>query len=367
MSIEAPRATGPGDGASVPTDTAFGAVERAAVLRSRAAARVRRIGVGLSLGAGVLLVAAVSLCVGESLIPLPDVLSTLAGQGSRNTNYVVLELRLPRIVTAILVGIAFGMSGTVIQSLLGNPLASPDVIGISTGASTAAVFGIVLFGLDGLGVSAMALGGALLTAAAMYALAWRNGVTGYRLILVGIGLAALLLSVISYFMTRAQVTSASDALVWISGSLSGRNWSQAVPLAITLAVLVPVTVLLARVLGLLGMGDDAAKGLGVPVQQARLGLLVSAVALAGVATAASGPIAFVALLAGPIGRRLARDGSPALLASALVGALIVLVADFLAQHTPGLPLLPVGVLTGAIGAPYLLFQLATMNRAGRGG
>lgn len=335
--------------------------------RGRSAARTRRLTIAASLTAAVLAVAAVSLCVGESLIPLPDVLSTLVGQGSRNTNYVILELRLPRVLTAIMVGIGFGMSGAVIQSLLGNPLASPDVIGISTGASAAAVLGIVLIGLDGLGVSAAALAGALLTAGVMYLLAWRNGVSGYRLILIGIGLAALLLSVVSYFMTRAQVTSASEALVWISGSLSGRNWSQAVPLAIALALLVPVTAFLGRILGMLGLGDDAARGLGVPVQQVRLALLIGAVAIAGVATAATGPIAFVALLAAPIGRRLARDGSPALLPSALVGALIVLVADFAAQHTPGLPVLPVGVLTGAIGAPYLLFQLAAMNRVGRGG
>ncbi|SFO24730.1 iron complex transport system permease protein [Pseudonocardia ammonioxydans] len=343
------------------------AAERAAIRRTRAGTRTRRITIGVVLAAAVALVGAVALSVGESVISLPDVLSTLAGQGSRNTNYVILELRLPRAVTAILVGIGFGLSGTVIQSLLGNPLASPDVIGLSTGASAAAVLGIVVIGLDGIAVSVIALFGALLTAAVMYVLAWRDGVSGYRLILIGIGLAALLLSVVSFFMTRAQVTSASEALVWISGSLSGRNWSQAVPLAVALAVLVPVLAVLSRVLGLLGMGDDTARGLGVPVQQTRLALLIVAVAIAGVATAATGPIAFVALLAGPIGRTLSRDGGAALLPSALVGALIVLIADFAAQHTPGLPLLPVGVLTGAIGAPYLLFLLATMNRAGRGG
>lgn len=341
--------------------------ERAIVARTRAATRVRRLTVASVLAAAVLVVAGVSLCVGEAVISLPDVLSTLAGQGSRITNYVVLQLRLPRVLIATMVGIAFGLSGAVIQNLLGNPLASPDVIGISTGASAAAVLGIVLLGLDGQGVSVAALLGALLTAMAMFLLAWRDGVSGYRLILIGIGLSAMLLSVISYFMTRAHVTSASEALLWISGSLAGRNWSQAVPLALGLAVLVPLTAVLGRVLGLLGLGDDAARGLGVPVQGARMGLMLAAVALAGVATAATGPIAFVALLAGPIGRRLVRDGSPALLASALVGALIVLVADFLAQHAPGIPLLPVGVLTGAIGAPYLLAQLARINRVGRGG
>ncbi|ODU05330.1 MAG: iron ABC transporter [Pseudonocardia sp. SCN 72-86] len=343
------------------------AFDVSSIARTRAQGRVRQVSVAGGLTIGVVVVFALSLVVGAAVISLPDVLSTLAGQGSRNTNYVILELRLPRALAALMVGIAFGLAGAVFQNLLHNPLASPDVIGISTGASAAAVLGIVGFGLTGIAISGLALGGALATAMAMYAIAWRNGVSGYRLILVGIGLSALLLSVISYFMTSAQVTNAQDALIWISGSLSGRNWNQVVPLLISLVVLVPITLVLGRVLGMLGLGDDTARGLGVPVAKVRLGLIVAAVALAGVATAATGPIAFVALLAGPIGRSLAKDGSPALLPSALVGALIVLVADFAAQHTPFLPNLPVGVLTGAIGAPYLLWQLARTNSGGQGG
>lgn len=335
--------------------------------QTRTRGRVRRISVAGGLAIAVVVVFALSLVVGAAVISLPDVLSTLAGQGSRNTNYVILELRLPRAVAGVLVGVAFGLSGAVFQNLLRNPLASPDVIGISTGASAAAVLGIVGLGLSGLAISGFALSGAVLTALAMYAIAWRNGVSGYRLILVGIGLNALLLSVISYFMTSAQVTNAQDALLWISGSLSGRNWNQVVPLLVSLVVLVPITMVLGRVLGMLGLGDDTARGLGVPVGRVRLGLIVAAVMLAGVATAATGPIAFIALLAGPIGRGLAKDGSPALLPSALVGALIVLVADFVAQHAPFLPNLPVGVLTGAIGAPYLLWQLARTNSGGQGG
>lgn len=317
-----------------------------------------------------LVVAAVfllALSVGTATVTLPDVLSTLAGQGSSDTNYIVLERRLPRALTGLLVGAAFGLSGAILQSLLGNPLASPDVIGISAGAGAAAVTGIVAFGLSGPAVSAFALAGALLTALLMYVLAWRDGVTGYRLVLVGIGLAAILLSVISYFMTRSRVTSAQDALVWLTGSLNGRDLTHLVPLAVAVALLVPAAAMAARALDLIGFGDDTARGLGVPVQRARLGLLLCAVALAGSATAAAGPIAFVALLAAPIGRRLARDGGPALLPATLVGAVIVTAADFAAQHTPGLPRVPVGVLTGAIGAPYLLVLLARMNRGGHGG
>ncbi len=335
----------------------------ATVVRVRRRARLVALGLAVVAAALVLL----ALSVGTAVVSLPDVLSTLAGQGSRATDYIVLERRLPRALTALLVGGAFGLSGAILQSLLGNPLASPDVIGISAGAGTAAVTAIVVFSADGPAVALAALLGALLTAALMYVLAWRDGVTGYRLVLVGIGLAAILLSVTSYLMTRARVTSAQDALVWLTGSLNGSGLDELVPLAVALLVLVPATVIAARPLDLLGFGDDTAAGLGVGVQRTRFALLLCAVALAGMATAAAGPISFVALLAAPIGRRLARNGGPALVPSALTGAVIVLAADFAAQHTPGLPQVPVGVLTGAIGAPYLLFLLARMNRGGHGG
>lgn len=336
---------------------------RLVVARVRRRARVVALALAVLVAALLLL----ALSVGTAVVSLPDVLSTLAGQGSSATDYIVLERRLPRALVALLVGSAFGLSGAVLQNLLGNPLASPDVIGVSAGAGTAAVTAIVVFGAAGPSVALAALLGALLTAALMYVLAWRDGVTGYRLVLVGIGLAAILLSVTSYFMSRSQVTSAQDALVWLTGSLNGSGVDELVPLAVAVAILVPATAIAARALDLLAFGDDTAAGLGVDVQRTRFALLGCAVALAGTATAAAGPISFVALLAAPIGRRLARDGGPALLPSALTGAVIVLTADFAAQHTPGLPQVPVGVLTGAIGAPYLLFLLARMNRGGHGG
>ncbi|WP_424189061.1 FecCD family ABC transporter permease [Actinokineospora sp. G85] len=337
------------------------------VARGRARSRRRSNLVALALAAVLVVGAAVALSLGRGFVPLDDVLSTLAGQGSRSTNYVILDLKLPRVLAAVLVGLAFGVSGAIFQTLLGNPLASPDVIGISTGASAAAVLCIVAFGLSGTVVSVVALAGALATAAVMYLLTWRGGVTGARLVLVGIGVAAILLGVVSYLMTRAQVATAQDALVWLTGSLNGRGWDDVWPLAVLLALLLPAVAALSRVLNVLRMGDDSAKGLGVSVEPSRLALLVCAVALAGAATAAAGPVAFVALLAAPIGRRLARDGTPALLVSGLVGAAVVLLADFAAQNLPGLPQYPVGVLTGSVGAPYLLWLLARANRTGKGG
>lgn len=337
------------------------------VSRARTSRARRTRTVSAVLAAGVLAVLALALSVGDVAISLPDVLSTLAGQGSRNTNYIVIELRLPRALNGLLVGVAFGLSGAIFQTLLRNPLASPDVIGISIGASAAAVACIVVFGLSGLYVSGGALAGALLTATVMYLLAWRRGISGYRIVLVGIGLAAMLSSVVSYLMTRTQVAKAEDALIWLTGSLNGRNWTQLQPLAACLAVLVPLAFLLGRSLNVLRFGDDTARGLGVSVGKGTFGLMLCAVALTGVATAAAGPVAFVALLAAPIARRLVRDGGAALLPAALVGALVMGIADFAAQHLPGPNQFPVGVLTGSVGAPYLLWLLSRMNRGGRGG
>ncbi|CCH29608.1 iron chelate uptake ABC transporter family permease subunit [Actinosynnema sp. NPDC047251] len=337
------------------------------IARARFRVRRRQAAVVGGLVAVLVVLTAVALTLGRGHVSLPDVLSTVVGQGSRATDYIVLELKLPRALAAILVGLAFGVSGAVFQSLLGNPLASPDVIGISTGASAAAVFGLAVLGVGGPALSALALAGALLTAVVMYLLTWRGGVTGSRLVLVGVGLAAILLSVVSYLLTRTRVATAQDALVWLTGSLNGRNWTQVVPLAVLLAVLLPAVAALARALGLLTLGDDAAKGLGVAVEPVRLGLLACAVLLAGAATAAAGPVAFVALLAAPIGRRLVRDGGPALVASGLVGAAVVLGADCAAQNLPVDQSYPVGVLTGAVGAPYLLLLLARANRTGKGG
>ncbi|MDJ1133377.1 iron chelate uptake ABC transporter family permease subunit [Streptomyces iconiensis] len=328
---------------------------------------MRGTAVTLGLAAAVLAALCGALSYGDVVVPLPDLFATLAGGGNGGTRFVLFDLRIPRALTGLLVGAAFGMSGAVFQTMLRNPLASPDVIGISSGASAAAVVGTMIFGLSGYALSASALGGALLGAALIYALAWRRGVTGYRLVLVGIGVGAVLTSFISYLMTRAKVAEAQQALVWLVGSLNERTWSEVLPLVVAVAVLMPTTLLVARTLRPLELGDETATGLGAHVQWARLGLMGCAVALAGVATAAAGPVAFVAFVAAPIARRLMPARGPALLPAALTGSLIVLVADFVAQHLLGQTQYPVGVVTSVIGAPYLLWLLARTNRVGRGG
>ncbi|WP_372670645.1 FecCD family ABC transporter permease [Amycolatopsis kentuckyensis] len=338
------------------------AVEVVAAARRRGSVRARSVTLVLLLA--IVAVFAVSLAVGDFPVPLGDLPGLLFGRSAGRAAYVVTELRLPRAVTAVLVGVAFGTSGALFQRLLRNPLASPDVIGVTQGASAAAVVAIVLFGAGGAVVSAAALAGALLTGATIYLLARRGGVPGYRLVLVGVGVGAVLTSVVSYLMTWADVTLAQQALVWLTGNLNGRGWDHAGPLAAALVVLLPAALLLGRALTGLQLGDDTAAGLGLNVERTRVTLLLVAVALAAFATAAAGPVAFVAFVANPIATRLVGGARAGLVPAALTGALVVLLGDFAAQHLLGAQL-PVGVVTGAVGAPYLLWLLASANRAGR--
>jgi iron complex transport system permease protein len=211
-----------------------------------------------------------------------------------------------------------------------------------------------------------ALLGALASATLVYLLAWRRGVSSYRLVLVGIGIAAAVDAGTAYLLTKARIYDVQSAVIWLTGSLNGRTWDDARPLLLAMLVLVPFTLSRGRSLGLLMLGDETAAGLGLRVERSRLLIVLAAVALAAVGTAAAGPIEFVALLAAPIARRLV--GSPtALLASALVGAVLVVGADLVARELVPSTSLPVGVVTGIIGAPYLLWLLARSNRVGSGG
>jgi iron complex transport system permease protein len=343
------------------------AVARVASVRRRGLLRGWVVGGLLAVLAAALVVTALS--VGSVAIAPDDVLRALFGSGTRRAEYIVGEVRAPRALTGALAGIAFGISGAIFQGLVRNPLASPDIIGITMGASAAAVVAIIVFGAVGAPVSVSAFCGALGTAALIYVLAWRRGMSGYRLVLVGIAVAAVLSSVVSYLMTRAQVKDAQQALVWLTGSLTARTWNDVGPLAVAVVVLVPLAVLLASGMRPLQFGDDAATGLGVRVERHRLGLIVVAVALAAAATAAAGPVAFVAFVSAPIARGLTRGNGPALVPAALVGAVVLVGSDLVAQHVLallGIVALPVGVVTGVLGAPYLLWLMSTSNRMGQG-
>ena len=311
----------------------------------------------------LLAVLLLTLCVGERTYSPLDVLRVVLGQDVPGASFTVGDLRLPRALTGVLVGVAFGMGGVMFQTMLRNVLASPDVIGISAGSSAAAVVAITVFGLSGATLSVVAVASGIGVAGLIYALSWRRGVHGTRLILIGIAIGAMLDSVISYAISRAGIYDVNEAMRWLTGSLNSAFWPVVRPLALALLVLVPLATILSRRLGALQLGDDASTALGVPADRSRLALLVVAVALVSVGTAAAGPIAFVAFLAGPIAHRLVRGAGALLWPAALVGALLVLVGDFAGQHLLGLRF-PVGVVTGVLGAPYLLWLLARSNRTG---
>jgi len=305
---------------------------------------------------------AVTLSIGERIYGPSEIIRVILGQDVPGASFTVGRLRLPRAIIALLIGVAFGIAGSLFQRMLRNPLASPDIIGISYGSSAVAVVAIGFFGATGPAISIAAIIGGLTVALLVYFLAWRGNVHGARLILIGIAIGTMLFAVIQWVLTRIEVYKAAEALRWITGSLNSAFWGDVPPLAIALLVLVPVAFAVSGRLKILELGDEASAALGVAPNRTRLLIVVIAVGLTSVATAAAGPVAFVAFLAGPIAARLLPGGT-GVLAPALVGGALVLGADFTGSQL--LPTtFPVGVVTGVVGAPYLLWLIARSNRPG---
>ena len=320
---------------------------------------------------GVLVV--LDLALGDFEIPVVDVLLTLLGGGDAAQQFIVLELRLPQTLVAVLVGAALGLAGALTQTFARNPLASPDILGVTEGAAVGAVAVIVLSGASGyggglvsgslqtVGLPAAAFLGGILTATALYLLSWRRGIDGQRLILIGIGLSAALSAVTSWLLVRARIQDAASAQVWLNGSLNARGWEHATPMLWTLAMMVPVSLLLVRHLNTLQLGDDAARALGVRLQTTQLLVLVAAVGLVAVAVSAVGPLAFVAFVVPQVALRLTGGARPPMLASMVYGACLVVGADLVTRVV--LPFaVPAGLVTAAIGAPYLIWLLVRTNR-----
>ncbi|WP_283137599.1 FecCD family ABC transporter permease [Rhizohabitans arisaemae] len=301
---------------------------------------------------------AVGFGSGDHTIAPPGVVAALWGTGDTADLFVVRELRLPRAVTALLAGAAFGLAGAIFQAVARNPLASPDMLGITQGAGVAVAAGVVLGLGSGLGTQVLGLGGAVTAGLLIYLLAWNRGTTGYRIVLVGVGIGWMCSSLTFYLVSRAELYQAHQVVGWLVGSLNDRGWAHAHPLALALAVLLPAALLLGRPQRALQLGDETAGALGVRVHRARVAQLLCGAALAAFATAATGPILFVALAAPQIARRLARTGAPPVTAAALTGAAIVLAADLIGQRLLADLIVPVGVVTGVLGAPFLLWQLA---------
>ena len=327
--------------------------------------RARTFLVCLVLVLVILLTLILSVSTGDYEIPLTTVPGALLGHGQHLDVFFVQDIRLPRALTAIGVGTALGIAGAVFQSLSRNALGSPDIIGFTSGAATGAVTAILLIGAGALGVSLGAITGGLLTATLVYLLAMKNGVHGYRLVLVGIGISAMLSSVRDYLMTRAELHDALGAQIWMIGSLNGRGWGEVTTVWIALALLAPVLLAQSSRLRHMELGDDTARGLGINTRLTQLVCLATASALTGAAIAAAGPIGFVALAAPQLARRLTRTGGTTPVGAALMGATLLVLADLVAMRALAPTQLPVGVVTAVIGGSYLIWLLYTEWRRTR--
>ncbi|GAB3196094.1 iron chelate uptake ABC transporter family permease subunit [Nocardioides hungaricus] len=304
------------------------------------------------------------LTTGDYPLAPARVWATLRGQGDPGEEFILYTLRLPRSLTAVLAGAAFGASGAVYQSVTRNPLGSPDIIGFTYGAAVGAVFAIVVLRSSDTVVTASAVGGGLAIAALVYALSFRSGgVQGYRLILVGIGVSAVLASFISYLILKANIVYAQEAYVWLTGSLNNRTWGDVWIGAVGLAILAPLLVALGPGLRMTEMGDDAARALGVAVERNRICALGFGAALCAVAVLCAGPVTFVALAAPQIAKRLVASPTVQVIPSMAVGALLLLGSDTLAQRVVPTADLPVGVMTLALGGAYLAWLIAREGRS----
>ncbi|WP_416413242.1 iron-enterobactin ABC transporter permease [Pantoea sp. App145] len=308
------------------------------------------------LGCGLL--AFLALTRGTLPISGEQVWQVLRGEGASNVKLILLEWRLPRVLMALLIGAALGISGAIFQSLLRNPLGSPDILGFNTGAYSGVLVALVLFNQNASAITLAALLGGIITAALVYLFAWRHGVETFRLIIVGISVRALLMALNSWLIISASLESAVSAGLWSAGSLNGITWAKTPPVIAVLLLSLLLVALLARRMRLLEMGDDTACALGVPVERSRLWLMLLGVVLTAASTALVGPISFIALLAPQIARRLG-GGMPL---TALCGALLLIAADFAAQHLFLPYQLPVGVITVSLGGLYLIALLVREAR-----
>ncbi|MEU9619097.1 MULTISPECIES: iron chelate uptake ABC transporter family permease subunit [unclassified Streptomyces] len=322
--------------------------------------------VTLLLMAATFLVFCLSISVGDFPIGLSRVIATILGRGEQVDEFVVMDLRMPRALAGLVVGIALGMSGAITQSVARNPLASPDILGITGGAGVVAVFLVTVSGgaaaavVSSVGLSAAALAGGLGTGLLVYFLAWRRGIDGFRLILIGISVSAVTEAITTWLLVSADIRDVARAQAWLVGSLEDRSWDAVRVAFWCTLVLVVVVAAAAFQFKPMHLGDEVAAGLGVRYTRVRAILLLCAVLLAAVAVSAAGPVPFVALVAPQVAMRLAKYPTPPMVASGLVGALLLIGSDLVARTA--LPItLPVGVVTAAIGGPFLVYLLVRAN------
>ena len=316
----------------------------------------------------ILAVISIALCIammmlGNTIYPIQDIVAVLMGETVPGASFAVEEVRLPRMLAGLFAGFAFGVGGYIFQTMLRNPLANPNVIGITSGSSAAAVFCIIVLHASNTIVSIASVIGGLVTVLIIYFLAKGASFSIGRLILIGIGIQAMLTAAINYLLLIGQTNDLPTAMRWLTGSLNNADMDMMLPLIITVIVAMPFILYFAKNLEMLELGEQAATSLGVNTNVTRIILIVCAVIIISIATATTGPIAFVAFLAGPIAQRLVGAGFSNIVPAGLVGVILVLGADLIGQFAFETRY-PVGVITGIIGAPYLIYLLIRINRKG---
>ena len=304
----------------------------------------------------------IGLSYGKTIYSFSHIYNVLF-HGETEGAFVITTLRLPRVIIGLLAGICFGLAGNIFQKLLRNPLASPDMIGISTGASVAAVFAILILQLSGLIVSLIAIIFGMLISLLIVLLSYHHGYSNNRLILIGIGMRAMLSAMISWMLIRTSEYDVGNALRWLSGSLNTVNINDAFSLLIVTIIACVLIALMNNGLSVMGLGEELPVSLGVNTKTLRISLVIVGLMLVAFATSITGPIASVSFLSGPIAGRILRNGKNNMATTACIGAILVLASDLIAQY--GLSSrYPVGVVTGMLGAPYLLYLIFMMNKKG---
>lgn len=303
------------------------------------------------------------LLLGNTIYPIKDVIRALSGEQLKGVSFAVNTIRLPRMLAGLFAGFAFGIAGYTFQTMLRNPLANPNVIGITSGSSAAAVFCITILHTSGTVISIVSVIAGLATVVLIYILSRGKVFSIGRLILIGIGIQAMLDAVISYLLLVSAQQDVPAAVRWLSGSLNGSQMHQLPPLIITVLIFAPIIILLGKHLSLLELGEQSATTLGVATDRTRIALIFSSVCMIALATSTTGPIAFVSFLSGPIATRLVGVGFSNAVPAGLVGVNLVLLADLIGQFAFEVRF-PVGIITGILGAPYLIFLLIRMNRKG---
>ncbi|WP_238653978.1 FecCD family ABC transporter permease [Rothia uropygialis] len=334
-----------------------------ATMRRRRAARP--VVAVVALAVALMCAIAARVLLGTYTVTIPDFFSILSGKtipGAAGAKFIVLQDKLPHAILGTFAGLAFGSAGAIFQLLLRNPLASPDIIGVNSSASLGAIVAVSLFGAAGTGMAVGGLIGAVVCVVVIFSLSiGREGMVGNRFILIGLGISVLAVALANYLLSRVNIYKAADAAIWLTGSLGSANWQRISMLGVVLMIVLPLIAIFSKNLHSLEVGDELASGLGVPVTMTRWLYVALAVALVAFAVAMTGPITFVAFVSGPIARKCV-GGRHSVTASAIIGATIVVLADFVAANLIPGGRLPVGVVTGIVGAPILLWLVAAAQK-----